>query len=64
VAEYLEGATTFRVEAALETGAPGLQPGMEGVGKIDVAEAKLIAIWTRPMRDWVRIKSWHWLGWQ
>jgi biotin carboxyl carrier protein len=64
VAEYLEGATTFRVEAALETDAPGLQPGMEGVGKIDVAEAKLIAIWTRPMRDWVRIKSWLWLGWQ
>lgn len=62
VAEYGDGVTTFRVEAALSDAAPGLQPGMAGVAKIDVAEARLIEIWTRPLLNWARIQSWRWLG--
>lgn len=62
VAVYGQGRTTYRVEAELSGGQSGLQPGMEGVAKIDVAEARLVAIWTRPMLDWARIWSWRWLG--
>lgn len=62
VAEYGEGATTFRVEARLTHGEPSLRSGMEGVAKIDVKKRNLFAIWTRPMVDWFRIWSWRWLG--
>jgi hypothetical protein len=62
VAEYGDGATTFRVEAALVEEAEALQPGMAGVAKIDIAEARLIEIWTRPPLDWLRIQAWRWLG--
>lgn len=62
VAVYGQGRTTYRVEAELTGGQSGLQPGMEGVAKIDIAEARLVSIWTRPMLDWARIWSWRWLG--
>lgn len=62
VAEYADGATSFRVEAELTDGFDGILPGMEGVGKIDVAQARLINIWTRPMVDWVRLWAWRWLN--
>ncbi len=61
VAKYADGATSFRVEAELTDGFDGILPGMEGVGKIDVAEARLITIWTRPMVDWARLWAWRWL---
>lgn len=63
VATYGEGATTFRVEAKLDDEMSRLQPGMAGVAKVDVGEARLIAVWTRPMLDWMRIAAWRWLGW-
>ncbi|MGR3572675.1 efflux RND transporter periplasmic adaptor subunit [Brevirhabdus sp.] len=62
VAEYGNGATSFRVEATLDTPAPGLQPGMDGVAKVDVDEKRLIAVWTRPLVNWARIWAWRWLG--
>lgn len=61
VAEYADGATTFRVEAVLTAAATALQPGMEGVAKVDIAEARLIRIWTRPLVDWARLWAWRWL---
>jgi hypothetical protein len=33
---------------------------MEGVGKISVSRRLLIAIWTRGMVDWLRLKLWAW----
>lgn len=62
VAEYADGATSFRVEAELTDGFDNILPGMEGVGKVDVTEARLIAIWTRPMVDWMRLWAWRWLS--
>ncbi len=37
-----------------------LRPGMEGVGKVQVGDRKLIWIWTRYLVDWLRIQLW-WL---
>ncbi len=60
VATAKDGANRFRVEAALEHVSPRLRPGMEGVGKIDVGERKLISIWTHGLRQWLRLKLWQW----
>jgi RND family efflux transporter MFP subunit len=57
-----EGRNFFRVEAALMA-RPGqrLRPGMEGVGKINVEERKLVWIWTHSLTDWVRLWLWSWM---
>lgn len=55
-----EGKNTFRVEAKLEGISEKLRPGMEGVGKISIDERKLISIWTRKLRDWLRLWIWTW----
>ena len=55
-----EGLNYFRVEARLKTSSDRLRPGMEGVGKIKVDRRKLIAIWTRDIREWLRLWIWSW----
>lgn len=55
-----DGANYFRVEAKLDRGVERLRPGMEGVGKIQVGERKLIWIWTRHLVGWLRLQLW-WL---
>ncbi|MEW6664092.1 MAG: efflux RND transporter periplasmic adaptor subunit [Thermodesulfobacteriota bacterium] len=55
-----EGMNFFRVEAKLEVASPRLRPGMEGVGKVYVDQRKLISIWTRDLREWVRVQIWSW----
>ena len=64
VAEYADGATSFRVEAALPDGGGGLQPGMEGVVKVEIEDRRLATIWTQPLTDWARLWAWRWLGWR
>lgn len=61
VAEARGGRNLFRVEARLDRVSERLRPGMEGIAKIDVDERRLIAIWTRPFMDWLRIFAWQWL---
>jgi RND family efflux transporter MFP subunit len=57
-----EGRNYFRVEATLESEHAGrLRPGMEGVGKIEIEGRKLASIWTREMRNWLRLKLWAWM---
>jgi multidrug resistance efflux pump len=61
-----DGQNYFRVEAKLDASGPGaadatLRPGMEGTGKISVDRRKRIAIWTRDVVDWMRLKAWSWL---
>lgn len=56
----LEGKNCFRVEALLDQTSNKLRPGMEGVGKIYVDKRKLISIWTRNLRDWLRLWVWTW----
>ncbi len=55
-----EGSNYFRVEAALDEVSPALRPGMEGVGKVEVDRRLLVAIWTRPLFEWFRLKTWSW----
>ncbi len=61
VAETDAGRNTFRVEAALDGSETGLRPGMEGVGKIDIAAHSIAWVWTRGMMDWARMTVWSWM---
>ena len=56
-----DGRNFFRVEARLATPSSQLRPAMEGVGKVDIDQRRLIWIWTREAFDWVRLKLWAWL---
>jgi multidrug resistance efflux pump len=56
-----EGHNYFRVEAAMDKAPSQLRPGMEGVGKIDIAQRSLIWIWTHRAIDWLRLFVWSWI---
>jgi hypothetical protein len=58
------GASYFVVEGELTPGQPltSLQPGMEGVGKIDVGRGWQLGIWTRDLMEWLRLKMWGLFG--
>jgi len=53
-----EGVNYFRAEATLDHPDLRLRPGMEGVGKIQVDERKLVWIWTHTLTDWIRVWLW------
>jgi multidrug resistance efflux pump len=55
-----QGRNYFRVEATPRGTGLRLQPGMEGVGKIRVGEARLIWIWTHELLTWLRLQTWTW----
>jgi len=55
-----EGRNYFRVEGLLDQVSGRLRPGMEGVGKIEIEERKLIWIWTRKLVNWMRLFIWTW----
>lgn len=55
-----QGRNFFRVEAVAKGATEKLRPGMEGVGKIQVDQRKLIWIWTRKLVHWVRMWAWSW----
>ena len=60
VAAPSDGRNAFEVEAALDASPPTLRPGMEGVGKIDAGQRRLLWIWTHRAVDHVRLKLWEW----
>ncbi len=53
-----DGRNRFRVEARLDAPPGRLRPGMEGVGKVEVDDRKLVWIWTHSLVD--RIRLWIW----
>ncbi|HEY5656336.1 MAG TPA: histidine kinase, partial [Myxococcota bacterium] len=55
-----EGRNYFRVEAKAQGGIEMLRPGMEGVGKIQVEERRLVWIWTHKIVHWLRMWVWSW----
>ncbi len=58
----VDGSNVFRVEAELDEGAPAaLRPGMEGVAKVDIDRRSNFWIWTRGLREWLRLFFWKWL---
>ncbi len=61
VTEVHDGENAFRVEARLQARDDRLRPGMEGVGKLEVGERRLIWIWTHRLWDWLRLQAWAWL---
>jgi len=60
IAAAKEGVNYFRVEAELTNKSDRLRPGMEGIGKVYIAERKLIYIWTREMINWIKLWLWKW----
>ena len=56
-----EGRNFFRVEGSLEQPNERLRPGMEGVGKIEIDERRLVWIWTHRMVNWLRLFVWTYL---
>jgi multidrug resistance efflux pump/putative methionine-R-sulfoxide reductase with GAF domain len=61
VSEAADGSNYFRIEAELVDAPELLRPGMEGVGKIEIGERRLLWIWTHRMFDWMRLAAWSWL---
>jgi RND family efflux transporter MFP subunit len=61
VSTSADGKNYFRVEAEIEDPSERLRPGMEGVGKVEVGEQKLIWIFTHRLVDWYRLWAWEWM---
>lgn len=62
VTANVDGRNVFRVEAELGEGAPAaLRPGMEGVAKVAIDRRSNFWIWTRSLREWLRLFLWKWL---
>lgn len=60
VARYREGQTVFEVKATPSGDLTALRPGMEGAGRVLVdTDRRVIEIWSRPIRDWARLKLWQ-----
>lgn len=62
VAQTADGLNMFRVEARLDEHTDRLRPGMEGIGKVDIAERNQLWIWTHKAIDWLRLQAWNWFG--
>lgn len=60
VSNQESGRNTFRVEAQIHESPENLRPGMQGVGKIEVGQRRLIWIWVHPLWDWLRLTIWGW----
>ena len=60
VARAEDGANTFRVEASLPGVPKMLRPGMQGIGKINAGQERMIWIWTHEIIDWLRLWVWSW----
>ncbi len=60
--EIRDGATVYRVEAEIENQAEPLRVGLEGVAQVYVDDRLLISIWTRALRDWLKLQYWRFWG--
>lgn len=54
-----DGTNSFRVEASLEETEKRLNPGMTGYGKIGVGRKPYIWLWTRSLRNKLRLLGWN-----
>lgn len=59
VARQRDGRNFFRVEAALDSRQTWVRPSMEGIARITIDERLLVAVWTRRLRDWLRLTAWR-----
>ena len=58
IAQVVEQQNVFKVQVRLLETRPWMRPGMKGVAKIDVGRRRYVAMWTRKMVNWVRMKLW------
>lgn len=58
IAEVVQQKNVFKVRVRLLELYPWMRPGMEGVGKIDLARRPYAWIWTRKGINWIRMKLW------
>jgi multidrug resistance efflux pump len=57
-----DGRNVFEVQAELDIPSESIRPGMEGIGKIEVDQRKLIWVWTHELIDWLRLSVWTWIS--
>ena len=60
LAEAWDGRNVFRVECRLQDVPDYLRPGMEGVGKVEAGQRRLIWVWTHKFTRWLRLSLWEW----
>lgn len=58
ITQARDGGNHFRVESVLENPSARLRPGMEGIGKIEVGDRKLISIYLGPLLRWLKLQYW------
>jgi len=58
VAQSEAGESTFRVQAKLADQLALFRPGMEGIAKIDVGKSVAISVYTRKLRNGLRLLAW------
>lgn len=58
LAELRQERNVFRVQVRLDQTPEWIRPGMEGVARVDVERRSYLAIWTRDLVNWVRMKLW------
>jgi hypothetical protein len=60
VALVKDGLNVFEVEAQVKANDALIQPGLEGVAKINTGTHSLIAVLTNRLRQWVSVSLWKW----
>jgi multidrug resistance efflux pump len=58
VSEVVEGRNVFEVEARLLEAPDALRPGMQGMAKLEVGNARLLWLFTHDAVDWLRLRLW------
>lgn len=57
-----DGRNYFLVEGELDsTQLENFRPGMEGIGKVEIGERRLVWIWTRKAVLWIKMFFWSWV---
>lgn len=58
VSTATNGKNSFRVEGVLRDESKRLRPGMKGYAKVTVGSKPLVWLWTRSLRDRLRLLAW------
>jgi len=58
VAEVVAQRNVFKVRVKLAEQPDWLRPGMEGTAKIEIGQRSYVWLWTRKLRNWLRMKLW------
>ncbi len=61
VADYESGRTFFNVYASFASADDDWRAGMEGIGKVDMGEQRLLVLLSRDIVNWVRLQIWRWV---